>query len=111
MSSHLVGVCHLRKVRQDAAARLCAHGVSAERDARADVQHHSTGLRPRPNATGTHGPKTLKLLEFLPYHIGIINQTKMNKTDAVLTSLLPAQCRAPTSCCLSETENNAAQSI
>lgn len=48
------GVRHLRKVCQDTAARLCSHGVSAEWDARADVQHDSTGLRPRPHATGTH---------------------------------------------------------
>lgn len=47
------GVRHLWKVCQDAAPRLRSHGVSAERDARADVQHDSTGLGTRPHATGT----------------------------------------------------------
>lgn len=72
-------VRHLRKVCQDAASRLRSHGVSAERDARADVQHDSTGFCSRPHATGTQSNTHRKSCCFgrgLSFQSNIINQKK-----------------------------------
>lgn len=48
------GLRYLWEVCEDSAAWLCSYGVSAQWDARADVQYNSPGLGPWPHKTGTH---------------------------------------------------------